>query len=89
MTEIVELYITKYALTNGIKKVRCRVEPDDNLAVQDGARYPLFTHSEGNEWHRTYEGALLKAETMRFKKIGSLNAQLKKMQGLTFKGPKS
>lgn len=50
-----------------------------------------YYHSEGKEWHRTLEGALIRAEEMRTakiesleKKIESLEKQIKKLQSLSF-----
>lgn len=81
-----KVWITKYALTQGILEVEgivCGPKSQMVKIFRDGRHMELF-HTEWKEWHRTEEGAKLKAEEMAVKKIESLNKQILKIQKLTF-----
>ena len=77
-------WITKYALTNGIKK--CEVEdcfdtsPDyvKDRTAQWGGGY------HRKDWHRTREAAVARAEEMRLAKIKSLRKSLEKFEAMRF-----
>lgn len=83
---IFRAFITKYALTQGIleKEVEdCfHVSPDMVSAVDNEWREHY--HGEGKDWHRTKEGAVKRAETMRAAKIASLKKQIARLENLTF-----
>jgi len=86
---MMEVYVTKYALSIGILKVpadSCTVCPGD--VVQNVAnghhRFHMLYHGQGNEWHMTFESAKAKAESMRDKKITSLEKQIAKLKAMTF-----
>lgn len=80
-----KVWITKYALTQGIieKKARECGEGFDGM-VKTEEKYPAYFHGEGKEWHRTKESAIKRAEEMRQKKIESLKKQIKKLEVMTF-----
>lgn len=78
-----EVYITKYALTQGIKKMEVEDVGDGMVAVKTGIFYGYY-HGEGREWHKTKEGAIKKAEEMRDKKIENLKKQIKKLENMKF-----
>ena len=75
------VYVTKYALTQGIlgKKV-CTTQSAGYVVVSDKCSEGYHTPF----WHETYEAATKHAESMRTKKIASLKKQLLKMKSLTF-----
>lgn|SRR5262249_42428611 len=74
-----KVWITKYALTQGIKEMD--VEVINNKMVAQGRHY---FHGRGREWHRTREGAQAKAEQMRRDRIDSLKKTLAKLEKLSF-----
>jgi len=83
-----KIYITKYALTNGILAVvagySC-ITSDDRVCVQSGILKGMcFTK---NEYAYTLSGALQKAEEMRNKKIKQLEKQITKLRQLQIKHP--
>lgn len=75
-----DVWITKYALTNGILHKQAVPCGNPNM-IQVGNTY---FHGEGNDWHRTLEGAQRKAETMRVRKIASLEKSIEKFKKLNF-----
>ena len=78
-----KVWITKYALTSGIKEIEC--EDCENGAVKEIENpFQTFYHGENSEWHRTKESAIKKAEEMRQKKIESLKKQIKKLEEMRF-----
>ena len=80
---MMKVWITKYALTSGIKEIEC--EDCENGAVKEIENpLPTFYHGEGKEWHRTKESAIQKAEEMRQKKIASLKKQIEKLEEMRF-----
>lgn len=82
-----KVWITKYALTQGIYE--CEAEVCENInpdmIVVRSDSHSAYYHSEGIEWHRTKEAALAKAEEMRKKKIESLKNQIAKLEKMDFK----
>ena len=78
-----KVWITKYALTDGI--IEAEGEPyglEWVLASWDnGCRCNDF---EQGEWFDTKERAIQKAEEMRQKKIASLKKQIKKLEEMRF-----
>ena len=73
-------YLTKYALTYGIKEVKA--EPLDEYWKVKGD-YNLFTE---NECFATIEEAVANAEQRRAKKIRSLEKQIERLKALKFDG---
>ena len=80
--EKIKAWVTKYALTTGIKLV------DGEVCNGTMLSYDTYSYAHGNDWHRTPEAALERAEEMRKAKIGSLRKSLAKMQRLEFKAPR-
>lgn len=80
-----KVWITKYALTSGIEEMEAEYNPQfpQTVSRTGGSTWDYF-HSEGKNWHRTKEGAIARAEAMRFKKIASLNKSLRKLEKLKF-----
>lgn len=77
------VYITKYALSKGIFELE--VEQSRNFPdMLTGFRYDDHYHGEGEEWHRTIESAVAKAEEMKSKKIESLKKQIEKLERMKF-----
>lgn len=74
-------YITKYAITKGILKVRGSISNYSNMFVGSTGGY---YHGEGRDWHRTIEGAMERAEEMRGTTIRSLKKKLTKLEKMEF-----
>ena len=79
-----EVWITKYALTQGIFKLHVTDIGDGMVRSADNA-FEMY-HEEGRDWHRTKESAIARAEEMRLKKITSLEKQIDKIKKLDFEG---
>lgn len=79
-------YITKYALTDGIKEVEdARQFNNSGMIHVASIHSQAYFFNEGNEWHKTLESAIEKSENMRIKKIASLKKQIAKLENLKFK----
>ena len=83
MQERFKVWVTTYALTDGI--LTGVAESIDAAAIKfywRGIRTPIFKY--GNEWHRTEESAIQRAEEMRALKIESLRKRIAKLEAMTF-----
>ena len=80
--EMLEVWITKYALTAGISRAWVRRADGDMVVKED--RHWQFFHGEGREWHLTREDAVARAEEMRSAKIASLEKQIDRIKALNF-----
>lgn len=78
--EIQTMYLSKYALTNGLEAIAVTVN-DGYARRVDGW---WSSYKIGRDIHETYAAAIAAAEAARLKKIKSLKAQLKKLEALTF-----
>ena len=76
-------WITKYALTSGIHEVVAEQSKESPGMISWGG-WNGYAHGEGRDWHRTREGAMVRAEVMRKKKIESLKKSIKKLEALRF-----
>ena len=82
-----KVWITKYALTEGIFTADVEYRGDDTVRDDgNGSVTSLATyyHGEGKEWHRSEVEAIQRAQEMRDKKIGSLKKQLEKLEKMKF-----
>lgn len=81
---MIDVWITKYALTSGVEKALAEHGPDypGMVTVRRGI-YPQSFH--GKDWHRTEAAALARANQMRLDRIAALKKQLTRLQKLTFK----
>lgn len=78
-----KVWITKYALSDGIKELEV-AQSDDFPDMVYGKSLTGCYHGEGKEWHRTYELATVRANEMRQDKIASLKKQIKKLEKMRF-----
>lgn len=78
-----KVWITKYALTKGILQEEGETFKGNPNYLMVKGYYSDF-YGEGNEWHRTKESAIKKAEEMRQKKIASLKKQIEKLEKMKF-----
>lgn len=86
---MIKVYITKYALTEGIiereAEVCTAVNPDMiqvELPVTSGFAHTQHFHK--GDWFSTREEAVSKALDMRARKIKSLHKQISKLEGMRF-----
>jgi hypothetical protein len=81
-----KVFITRYALTNGIMEVDGEVTSQFPFIVtyKTGAWMSQYAHGEGKEWHRTKEGAIARADAMRLARIKSLKKSITKLEAMTF-----
>lgn len=90
--ELIDVWVTKNALTAGIKQHRARVCANVNEEMIDVDREGNVengyccgnTYFHKNEWFRTKEEALAKAESMRSAKIKNLEKLIDKLKKLKF-----
>lgn len=75
------VYITKYALSDGIKKINAKVASGYCISNDYGILQSFYK----DEFHLTEEQALANAELRRNKKIASLKKQIEKLEKMTFK----
>lgn len=76
-----EGFITKYALTRGIRKATLKV---DGAGYASERPFSFLGFSGKSGWARTKEEAVKQAEAMRKKKIASLKKQIAKLEKLEF-----
>ena len=92
MQERFKAWVTRYALTDGIwigEADSCAESPN---VIGFNREKPLgILYVIGNDWHRTEEAAIKRAEEMRTRKIASLRKQIAKLEAMTFdkKAPRS
>ena len=82
--ETIKAWITRYALSAGVKLVHARVSGNMIIFQTDGG-HTDFAHD--NDWHRTPESALRRAEEMRSKKIESLKKSIARIEAIEFVVP--
>jgi hypothetical protein len=87
MTQKLQVYITKHALTKGILLREVNSFFNSNSVIMCSALpgsptdgYAGAYHGEGKEWHYTLEEAQARAELMRTKKLASLEKSMKELQ---------
>ena len=80
-----KFWISKYALSTGIKEIDVEWDPDFPTMLTDrSGSLAQNYHGEGRDWHRTRDGAVRIAREMRLKKIASLQKQISKLEKLRF-----
>lgn len=78
------MYLSKYALTAGIKSVDIPAN-DDNGGTGWVCPIDYMTYYKiGRDIHETHAAAVEAAEAARLKKIKSMKAQLRKLEALSF-----
>ena len=80
-----KFFISKYALTDGIKEAEGKAvkgSTGDTVYAEWDEYCSLFTI--GKHAHETREAAVEAAETMRKRKIASLQKQIAKLEKLSF-----
>ena len=86
--QLIEVWISKYALTQGIIKTIgrvCDTDPSGGMIEVRRDKSIFKEYYYGKNWYRTEEAACAKAEEMRLAKIKSLEKSLFKMRAKCFK----
>lgn len=78
-----KVWITKYALTQGILERSIRSFDDETAEDITGGHLRAKYYYKG-EWHESKISAIAKAEEMRKKKISSLKKQIEKLEKIKF-----
>lgn len=78
-----KVWITKYALTQGIFEEEAEDYGDGFVKVTKKGFLDSY-YKKGKDWHKTKESAIAKAEEMREKKIASLKKQIEKLEKIKF-----
>ncbi len=81
--EIFTAWITKHALTLGVQCVQAKQSFTEESMIVYGSGVSMY-YAHGNEWHRTREAAIARAEEMRIAKIKSLEKTLSKLRSMSF-----
>lgn len=80
-----KVFITKYALTSGIKEVETEIHKSIFKDFPNYIRNSAYRfHYIGKDAFLNKSEALQKAENMRKKKIASLRKQIEKLEKLSF-----
>jgi hypothetical protein len=81
-----KVWITKYALTQGIYDVEGEVCTGqiDMFVQKNCGMISCYYHGEGKEWHRTRRAAVATAKEMRDRKIASIQKKIAKLKAMTF-----
>lgn len=83
------VWITKYALTEGITRIenveRCDEISDRMIVFTNARRYRECYHKP--HWHETLTDAMAQAEKMRVGKIRNMERQIAKLKAMTIKVP--
>lgn len=81
-----EIFITKYALTQGILRLKAgaRIEGGKLIYRTKGSSFDQYAHGEGKDWTRTSLAAIQRAHQMRLAKIASLKKQIAKLEAMDF-----
>ena len=85
--EAIKAWITKYALTTGIQVADGEVCHEVNSKMFIDSKmctFGSFNSVHRQDWHRTPEAALARAEEMRKCRIKSLKKSIAKLEALKF-----
>ena len=79
---VLDVWVTKYALTQGIFKCKADVKANETLITVKTASYPTYYHKP--YWHLTEKEAQEHARLMKERRIRSLKKQIDKLEKLEF-----
>ena len=85
MEKEIQAWVTKYALTDGIKCIVGEISdcaPNMISEIKSGTWLSSCFH--GKDWHKTEAEAIARAEQMRVEKIASLKKQIAKLEAMKF-----
>jgi hypothetical protein len=78
-----KVFITKYALTQGITELDA--EEVGNGMIRTNGQFAAYFHGLGREWHTDRQSAISAARHMQALKIISLEKQIDKIRRMEFK----
>lgn len=81
------VWVTKWALTKGVYQIEVEDCFDTSSKMVKQIRsfhLSCSTYLHGNEWHRTKNDAVKRAEEMRERRLRSLEKQIAKIKSLDF-----
>ncbi len=85
MSEKTKVYVTKYALTQGIQEVDLLKRDNDGVV---NVAWPGAPNNRAlfwpKDWSETREQAAARADEMRKAKIASIQKQIAKLEAMTF-----
>lgn len=76
---VMKIWVSKYALTDGITEHDCIVEGDHAYITKF-----QYVNGEGKNWHTTKEEAFERADVMRKERIASLRKQIARLEEMRF-----
>ena len=79
-----KVWITKYALTAGIREEIVETTHNPSMVCRKGGGHLECFHGEGKDWHRSFAGAVNRAKEMQANKLASLRKSIAKMEKLRF-----
>ena len=82
-----KVWITKYALTQGIFErdvEQSKENPSMVTYQQDKSSYSEYYHGEGRDWHLTQTDAVKRANEMREKAIASAEKKIATLKEMIF-----
>lgn len=81
-----KVWITSRALSLGIEECEASPSTYDGLInfMRPGYKYATYALGRNKNWHETRESAVVKAESMRVKKIASMRKQLEILEAKRF-----
>ena len=83
MSDTIKVFITKYALTEGITEADAELcDNYEMIRVKKKGHFDSYYH--GEDWHRTRESAVKRAEIMRDRAIKSAEKKIAKLKNLQF-----
>jgi len=83
------IYITKYALTDGILEAEATISDNSpEMAVVRSKDYNIDQYFHKNEWFYELEQAISNSRNRQRKKLVSLKRQIEKLKRTDFKGTK-
>lgn len=77
-----KVYVTKYALTQGILELEGSVDEEHSTMFVVPGAFRRYYHKPF--WHETREDAVKHADTLKASKIASIKKQIKKLEELKF-----
>ena len=75
-------YVTKFALSIGVIEVTLKETGTPRMVEHVGLAYLTYYH--GNDWWRTRDEAVRRAEVMRDAKLLSLRGSIARLEALNF-----
>lgn len=78
-----KVYITKFALTQGILAVDAEINQGESMATYRPAG-SFAIHAHGPDWWETPDEARRRAEVVRDKKVAALRKQIETLEALRF-----